>query len=124
MKTNIRDRFDAWISDPDTPAEPTLQDAFTEGFTQAFEFISGQPRERADGPPSVGLAAGFPPGGALRDGAARQSRRRLPASPAHGAGHGAGEPLARGTGSQLAEQRSPASPPDGGLAGFRAVPAG
>ena len=62
MKTNIHDRFNAWISDPDTPAEPTLQDAFTEGFTQAFEFASGQLRERPDGEPSVGLSAGFPPG--------------------------------------------------------------
>ncbi len=46
MNTNIADRFNAWISDPDTSAEPTLQDAFTEGFTQAMEWISGQPRQR------------------------------------------------------------------------------
>jgi hypothetical protein len=46
MDTNIADRFNAWISDPDTLVEPTLQDAFTEGFAQAMEWISGQPRQR------------------------------------------------------------------------------
>jgi hypothetical protein len=35
----------------------TLQDALTEGFMQAFEFASGQLRERPDGPPSAGLSA-------------------------------------------------------------------
>ena len=49
MKTNIIDRFNTWVSDPETPSEPTLQDAFTEGFTQAFEFVSGQLRERSPG---------------------------------------------------------------------------
>jgi hypothetical protein len=46
METNIADRFSAWIADPDTPADPTLQDAFTEGFAQCMEMISGQPRQR------------------------------------------------------------------------------
>ena len=46
MNTSTADRFNAWISDPDTPPEPTLQDAFTEGFTQAMEWISGEPRQR------------------------------------------------------------------------------
>ena len=50
MKTDILDRFNAWIGDPDTPQEPTLQDAFTEGFAQAMEWISGQPRERSADP--------------------------------------------------------------------------
>lgn len=43
-KTNVADRFAAWISDPGTPPEPTLQDAFTEGFAQCMEWLSGQPR--------------------------------------------------------------------------------
>jgi hypothetical protein len=42
METNIVDRFNAWVSDPDTPQEPTLLDAFAEGFAQAMEWISGQ----------------------------------------------------------------------------------
>lgn len=50
VETNIPDRFNAWIGDPDTPPEPTLQDAFTEGFAQAMEWISGQPRERNTDP--------------------------------------------------------------------------
>ena len=112
MKTNIRDRFNAWISDPDTPAEPTLQDAFTEGFTQAFEFISGQPRERADGPPSVGLAAGFPPRGSAQGWASQPEQTTASCFPRSRCRTRAGEPLARATGSQLAEQRSPASPPE------------
>jgi hypothetical protein len=53
MNTNIPDRFNAWISDPDTPAEPTLREAFSEGFTQAMEFISGQPRQRPDEPNTI-----------------------------------------------------------------------
>jgi hypothetical protein len=44
------------IGDPDTSPEPTLQDAFTEGFAQVMEWISGQPRQQvspatAMGPP-------------------------------------------------------------------------
>jgi hypothetical protein len=54
MNTNIPDRFNAWINDPESPAEPTLQDAFTEGFTQAMEWISGQPRQRPEEPHTVG----------------------------------------------------------------------
>lgn len=50
MKTNIIDRYNAWQSDPDTPPEPTPQDAFVEGFAQAMEWISGEPRQR-DAPP-------------------------------------------------------------------------
>jgi hypothetical protein len=48
VNTNIADRFQAWISDPDTPPVPTLQDAFVEGFAQCMEWISGQPRQRDD----------------------------------------------------------------------------
>jgi hypothetical protein len=51
METNIVDRFNAWMSDPDRPQEPTLLDAFAEGFAQAMEWISGQPRQRNAPPP-------------------------------------------------------------------------
>lgn len=46
MNTNVVDRFNAWIADPETPPEPTLEDAFREGFVQSFEFVSGQLRQR------------------------------------------------------------------------------
>ncbi|HET9969798.1 MAG TPA: hypothetical protein VFQ68_16305 [Streptosporangiaceae bacterium] len=48
MKTNINDRFQAWISDPDTPRDSTLQDAFAERFAQCMEWLWGQPRQRDD----------------------------------------------------------------------------
>lgn len=51
METSVIDRFNAWISDPDKPANPTLQDAFFEGFAQAMEWISGQPRVRTEQDP-------------------------------------------------------------------------
>lgn len=41
LKTNVIDRFKAWRADPDTPEDPTLHEAFVEGFTQAMEWISG-----------------------------------------------------------------------------------
>lgn len=46
METNIIDRYQAWMADPDRKQEPTLLDAFTEGFAQAMEWVSGQPRQR------------------------------------------------------------------------------
>lgn len=46
MQTNVHDCFNAWMADPDKPADPTLLDAFVEGFAQAMEFISGEPRVR------------------------------------------------------------------------------
>jgi hypothetical protein len=45
-KTNIIDRYNAWRSDPDTPSDLSLLDAFTEGFAQCMEWLSRQPRER------------------------------------------------------------------------------
>ena len=45
-QTNIIDRFNAWMADPDRPENPTLQDAFVEGFAQCMEWLSGQPRQR------------------------------------------------------------------------------
>jgi hypothetical protein len=51
METNIPDRFNAWMADPDRPQELTLMDAFAEGFAQAMEWISGQPRQRNAPPP-------------------------------------------------------------------------
>ena len=45
-ETNIIDRYQAWRADPDSPAEPTLLEAFTEGFAQCMEWLSGQPRQR------------------------------------------------------------------------------
>jgi hypothetical protein len=51
-KTNILDRYNPWRADPDTAAEPTLQDAFAEGFAQCMEWLSGQPRQREE--PSAG----------------------------------------------------------------------
>lgn len=51
-ETNITDRYEAWRADPETPAQPTLQDAFVEGFAQCMEWLSGQPRQRQE--PSAG----------------------------------------------------------------------
>jgi len=48
VKTNVTDRFNAWMSDPDRAPDPTLLDAFAEGFAQCMEWLSGQPRERAN----------------------------------------------------------------------------
>jgi hypothetical protein len=42
-QTNILDRFNAWINDPDTPADLTLQDAFVEGFAQCMELETTPP---------------------------------------------------------------------------------
>jgi hypothetical protein len=49
VKTNVIDRYNAWLADPDTEKDPTLLDAFSEGFAQAMEWISGQPRQRDTG---------------------------------------------------------------------------
>jgi hypothetical protein len=46
VKTDVIGRFHAWMADPDKKPDPTLLDAFAEGFMQAMEWISGQPRER------------------------------------------------------------------------------
>lgn len=46
METNIITRYTTWLQDPDTPQNPSLLDAFAEGFAQALEWLSGQPRER------------------------------------------------------------------------------
>lgn len=49
VKTSWQDRFKAWIADPETPENPTLEDAFREGFTQCMEWLSGQVREHGWG---------------------------------------------------------------------------
>ncbi len=54
MNTSVIDRFNTWINDPDTPANPTVQDAFFEGFAQCMEWLSGQPRQRDAGTPEAG----------------------------------------------------------------------
>jgi hypothetical protein len=51
METSVIYRFNAWMADPDAKPDPTLLDAFAEGFAQAMEWISGQPRQR-DTPPA------------------------------------------------------------------------
>jgi hypothetical protein len=48
IKTNVIDRFKAWEADPDTPKNPTLHEAFVEGFTQAMEWISGGVRTQTE----------------------------------------------------------------------------
>lgn len=50
METNVIDRFNAWRADPDSPGDPSLLGAFAEGFAQAMEWISGQPRQREVNP--------------------------------------------------------------------------
>jgi len=37
--TNLPDRYRTWLADPSLSCEPTLWDAFAEGFAQAMEFI-------------------------------------------------------------------------------------
>lgn len=44
ITTNWKDRYFAWMQDPDRPENPTLLDAFLEGFTQAIEATHDSPR--------------------------------------------------------------------------------
>lgn len=42
IEPTVTDRFAAWMDDADAPEDPSLQDAFVEGFAQALEWTAAK----------------------------------------------------------------------------------
>ena len=65
MTTNINDRFQAWISDPDTPRDPTLRDAFARGSRSAWNGSRASLGSETTPGPRLPGQGNRPPGRAL-----------------------------------------------------------